>query len=204
MKAAAFREDSVTSALQSAAEMLGETPSSRFPSMALWRAAQKDDFPSGGVPVAQVRKVQDDVGALRSKILRDAEHSEFFEKLVSFVLGVGVTILVVSSLIVLFSSGHWTLEVLAVWIPSFIGALHSYSSQKQIAHRKTTSRRFISELELIQDQLLQIVSRRVVIDDQSEEKQELVDCLKTLCLMAGRYGQEELRFAMADSPNVPV
>jgi len=203
LKAALTSGIKAAATFQSAAQLLGVEPSSSFPTMALWRAAQDDRCCLRPFTPDQLAKLKEQVAGVYEQ-MRDRVHRHHSGEAATTTaswLGAAVVLLCITYAIwqhSLFS------EFLAIWLPSAVGAIHSTAFRRQLVRRIGVAQEFIAELVFVQKQLYSLVPDNELDADNSEAADTLTATLRVLCRAAGEHAQNELQFALGEVPQVPL
>jgi len=187
---------------QSAAELLGQKRSDLFPGMALWRAAQTEESHVGFFSSQTLRQVKEQVYTTYEQVTEEMEAHHMEEKRAITLSWVSV-IVVLCCIAYAWGTHDPYSELLAIWLPSAIGAIHASMWRRQIINRIGASREFLSELAFVRSQLMSLVPNDK-LDDNNQHVEMLRETLKVLCLAAAEHTQRQLQFAIGEEPNVPV
>jgi hypothetical protein len=190
---------------QPAAELLGIAQSRDFPNMALWKAAQdldKQPSPEDPNPSRQrelVVQVKMEIAALLENMKKSIRHHYFLERLATLATLAAIAAVIACNLYIVLIEHRTDVELLAVWLPSLIGAIYSFNFRK----------RTVQHIETIRDFLLQLDFAKVRIYAPTEEdpmiSQQLFRAnLRLLCKIVALFSQREIQFALADQPQVPM
>lgn len=203
LKSALASETTIAGEFQSAVEILDQKPSQQFPSMTLWRAAQSEQATKLNLSSSALRNLKEQLGKTYDRLRNEIEdhHSkEAISRALSW-----ISALAILSCIGYAVYAHALIsELLAIWLPSAVGAVHGSVWRRQLVHRIGAGKEFLSELSFVQKQL-----NALVPDDKLDESNEkgaeiLTATLRALCLSAGEHTQRRLQFAIAEDPNLPI
>jgi hypothetical protein len=203
LKSALNSETTIAREFQSAVEILGRRPSQLFPSMALWRAAQDEQKAAPNLSSSSLRNLKEQVGKTYGRLQKEIEDHHAKE-------AISTTLSWISALTILFCIGYAVYahallsELLAIWLPSAVGAVHGSVWRRQLVHRIGAGKEFLSELSFVQRQLNTLVPEDKL--DQSNEKhvEILTATLRALCQSAAEHTQRRLQFAIAEDPSIPI
>ncbi len=199
LKAAVAHGTRIALEFQCVVESLGQKPSELFPSMALWRVAQSEESPAAELSAQALRKVKDQVYAIHDEVQEEVERHHRAEKLALIFSWVSVGAVLCCIYYAL--QGSANAELLAIWLPSAVGAVHSWSGRRQISNRIGAGREFLSELAFVKSRLMHLAP-----DDQTSGSadRDLIGALRVLCRAAAEHIQRQMQFAIAEDPHTPV
>ena len=194
---------SIARAFQPAVKLLGQRTSADFPQMALWRAGQ------ASVPAhpqdadySLMSEVGAQLGQTLEELRSEVEHNHRNELFASVGAVIAVVTVVASNLWLTFISHLASLELLAIWLPALIGAFHVWNYRRRGNQRLSLLLETIPQLRFIQQRLLSLsLPQQPHNDDQSASRRA---ALQLLCRVIGHYCQQEVRFALAQEPHLPV
>ena len=206
MKAAVGTGLSMARAFQPVVKLLGQRTSTDFPQMALWRAGQVSDPAHRQYDDALTNSLTAEIGAKLGKTLEEmrseVKRNHRNEQTANIGALIAVVAVVTSNLWLIFVSHETSLELLAIWLPSLIGALHVSNYRKHGNQHLSLLLETIPQLRFVQQRLLSLsLPQAPHNDDQSVSRNA---ALRLLCRVIGRYCQEEVRFALAQEPRLPV
>lgn len=207
LKAAVGAGVQVAARYQLAAQILGEPGSQQFPQMTLWRAAQTGPRPDPGS--LHSRENVGRLGTLRgylaetldeinAGIRRDLgiERAGELAEVASVLLAIG------GNLWLIFVSHLEPIELVALWLPSLIGALHSLRSRRRTAERIPLLSAFSKQLAFLKTQLQALADWSAEEPAQKSATREAV--LRFVCKVIGQYCQSELQLATSQHPDLPA
>jgi hypothetical protein len=177
--------------------------------MSLWRAAQMH---GNVIPAhrsesvedkAKLAEIRERVGSTLAEMNEGVERSRRIEHMAEAGEVVAIIIVVASNIGLIANPEVPLLELLPMWLPSVIGALHSFSNRKRLSQRAAILTEFMGQLQFIRTQLqaLDAPSPAVGAEDVMPAREA---SLRLLCRIVGQYCQEELRLAIAQRPSLPV
>jgi hypothetical protein len=188
---------------QIAVRLMGHRPSSKFPGMALWRSAQSDE------PLPDVISLHD-IGLLKAQIYRTYDEvqeemhryhiTEVAAESLSWIAAAAVLLCIVFSIQ---AKSEWS-ELLAIWLPSVVGAVHAYVWRRQFVRRLSAGKQLLTHLGFAKAQILSLISNPKIEGKDSEERGRLLATIRMLCRVTAEHTQWQLRFAIAEDPNLPV
>lgn len=193
---------------QVAVELLGHKPSLLFPGVTLWRAAQGPDAeraglghePDAATSTALRARLAQTVAAtlvsIRNEIGRYArtEHAARGATLAA------ILAIIACNLVLLTHDHIEAVELLSVWLPSLVGALHAFNARRQVVERLAALGEFAGQLKFVSDQLFALVPRHA----QPASKAVADDfriTLKLLCRIVGQHSQRLFGYALAEEPS---
>lgn len=187
---------------QGAVQLLGQSPSQSFPSMALWRAAQRDDILHPNLTADGLRKLKEQIYTTQDRInnyVKSYHASESMAERISWVSAV----LVLGLILVAMLSHTEIFELLAIWLPSVVGAVNASAWRRQLIRRANVGRDFLSELHFVRVRLLHLAPKDDSVPNGAHEEEALA-AIRSLCRATAEYTQHQLWFALAEDPHVPV
>lgn len=207
LKAAVSAGVKVAARYQLAAQILGEPGSRQFPQMTLWRAAQSGPRPDPGTlfsteNVARLKTLRaclaETVEEINGGIRRDIaiERTGEVAEVISVLLAVG------GNLWLIFVSHLEAIELVSLWLPSLIGALHTLRSHRRTAERIPLLTAFSKQLGFVKTQLQALTDWTAEEPAQKSATREAV--LRFLCKTIGQYCQSELQLATSQRPDLPA
>jgi hypothetical protein len=207
LKAAVSAGVNVATRYQLAAQILGEPGSTQFPQMTLWRAAQAAAREDPGTLYSAenterlsalrtyLAETLAEIGAGIRRDLRIERASEIAE-LMSVLLAVG------GNLWLIFVSHLEAIELVSLWLPSLIGALHALRSHKRTAERIPLLNAFFKQLGFVGTQLRALAEWTPDEPSQKSATREAV--LRFVCKIIGQYCQSELQLATSQHAEMPA
>lgn len=204
LKAAAATGDIVASKLQVAAEILGQSSSSKFPGMTLWRAAQLDVAIPTVLSSSKLRELKTTLSDLQQNTFDEVAHYARAERISRFIVISTISIMISLLIYLLAFQHHWQIELVAIWLPSVVGAVHAFDARKKMDHRAMSARSFFSEIKFVGDELYRILPNDSDIQPNSVAHQEVTALIKALCKFAGDYSQNELELSIQEKLPVVV
>jgi hypothetical protein len=203
LKRAVSSGSEIASNFQCAVGLLGQTGSDLFPDMALWRAAQSDHECPDFFSSQAIRCVKDRVSAAYEDERLDIEEHHTEEKRTNLLSWIAA--LIVCACIVCAISIKWQpLELLAIWLPSVVGAMHASASRRQILNRIGAGQEFLAELAFVRSQLMSLVPDDLLDTQDTARAETFCATLRVLCRAAAEHAQRKLQFAIGENPNVAV
>jgi hypothetical protein len=188
---------------QSAAELLGDRRSVDFPQMALWRAAQSPELHARAYSGDNAKMLEDlrkQVAQTIPEIKAKIAPARRIET-ISTVGGIVAVACVLASNLCLILRDWSPIELVAVCLPSLIGALHALGQQKRVADQIPLLTELARQLEFIRTQLLRHAGWSETETADSRASREAT--LRTLCKVIGQYSQAELRLAIRSQLSIP-
>jgi len=203
LKSALTSGADVATTFQGAAQLLGEKPSETFPDMTLWRAAQDDRaFTPTFLPDA-LSKLKSEVSKTYERVKKDVTRHHATEAVTTMAswLGAGLVLVCVAYAV----WGHSLFsELLAIWLPSAVGAIHSNAVRRQIVGRITAGQEFVAELLFVRKQLSNLVPDNRLEPNDTQAVETMNATLRVLCRAAAEHSQYELQFALGEIVQVPM
>jgi len=199
LKAAVANGTRIASEFQCIVESLGQKASEFFPSMALWRAAQTEDSPGIELSPEALRGVKDQVYAIHEEVQQEVERHRRAEKLALALSWVSVAAVLCCIYYAL--QGSPNSELLAIWLPSAVGAVHAWTWRRQISNRIGAGREFLSELAFVKSQLMHLTPDNQISRNTARD---VIGVLRVLCRAAAEHTQRQMQFAIAEGPQIPV
>jgi hypothetical protein len=185
---------------ESAVELLGHPLSARFPGMAMWRAAQARPADAGARP-----RSADDAALLQSlheatvrrlRLLDDEmHHAHWREAAASWATLVAFGLVLAANVALLVGPHLVVVELLAIWIPALVSAIHSFDWRRRTAERVTAMCQLADRLRFAQQRLLA---------DGRTPGPARDAVLRVLCAAAAQHSQHELKLALAAEAPLPV
>ncbi len=188
---------------QCVAQLLGEQTSEIFPSMTLWRAAQSEDHKIAFFPSEMLRRVKSELFDTYDRVRKEMEGHHREEKRIVKLTWISAGTILCCIIWALWSHSR-SFELLAIWLPSAVGALHTSVWRRQVASRIGASRELLSELSFVKSKLMSLVPNDTLEPRGEAEHEMLRATLKMLCRVAAEHTQRELQFAIGEDPNVPI
>jgi hypothetical protein len=203
LKAAVVAGVGVATRLQAAAEILGRRRSGLFPSMALWKAGQSDKSPNKVYDPGLIDELKKELAGIQERVERDIGTHQDAESWAQLAPWVAIGIIVVS--IALAIATHSLLsELLAIWLPSLVGAYQGRMARRQLSKRIGVGTEFKSQLEFARRSLVTLEQDSNGDENDADQIELLNTTLKVLCRAAGEYSRLQLEFAIGDTPELPV
>jgi len=185
---------------ESAVALLGHSPSKFFPGMTLWRAAQSQT-PDVGTTEARANDhhlMQSLHSALVSRLrLLDNEihHVHRREALASWVTLAAFVLVLVANVSLLMGAHGTGAEVLVIWIPALVSALHAFDLRRRTAERVTA-------MKVLADRLRYAQSRLRSDGEVPGPSRDAV--LRVICRATAQFSQRELKLAVAADAPLPL
>lgn len=193
----------ISRSFQGAAELLGEPRSEAFPAMALWRAAQKDSSAGQSLLPDAIKQVKEQVSIAYEQVKKEIREHHTTETLATTASWSAAAIILsciayASLLHSLFS------ELLAIWLPSVVAAVHGAAVRRHIARRISGGQQFVSELAFVQKQLYRLAPENSLNPDDHQATLSLSATLRVLCRAVAEHSQRELQFAAEETVGLPI
>jgi hypothetical protein len=188
---------------QGAAELLGEPRSEAFPAMALWRAAQKDSSAVQSFLPSGIKQVKEQVSIAYEQVkkeIREHHTTEAFATIASW--SAAAIILSCITYAVLLHSLFF--ELLAIWLPSVVAAVHGAAVKRHIARRISGGQQFVSEMAFVQKQLYSLAPENSLNPHDHQAALSLSATLRVLSRAVAEHSQRELQFAAEETVALPV
>lgn len=210
LKAAVRSSFGVARDFQAAVRLLGYRASGNFPSMSLWRAAQKQTSATPGSVIgalgtqadALMKDLKNHLGATRDALRHELEHYHRAERIATWSALVALVAIVACNLYLLLVGHAPVMELFAIWLPSLIGALHTFNLRRQVATRVSAIRAFAAQLKFVSEQLYAIVPGAVTA--LARPADDLESALKVLCKVVAQHAQTQVQLAVAEVPKLPL
>jgi hypothetical protein len=193
---------------QCAVELLAEPASQRFPAMSLWRAAQQQMLPEGALKPeirtsdpAREGEVKAEIGATLASLKEQVQHAHRLERVASITTLCAFVAIIVGNLVLLGGVHAPAIEVVAIWLPSVIGAGHLFNFRRRTVDRIGAMNEFTAQLKFIQTRLFQ---DSPPLQPGSQDGTWRVANLRLLCKVVAQHSQRELGFALFDEPQLPL
>ena len=194
---------------QVAVELLGQRPSLLFPGLALWRAAQTTDVdradtghdPGAAAYVALRDRLVQAVGVTLVSIRGEIDRHARAEHVARIATVVTIIAIVICNLVLLTRRHSEGLELLSVWLPSLIGALHAFNARRQVAEKLSVLREFAGQLKFVSDQAFTLFPRH---SPGVQAVADLRTTLRLLCKIVGQHSQRLFAYALAEEPAPPL
>jgi hypothetical protein len=203
LKAAVSAGTNIARDFQSAVELLGQNRSDLFPDMALWRAAQSDQHGPDFFSPQGLRSLKEQVFTTYDCVREEIEGHHSEEKRTMFFSWIAVLVVLGCTACAWWTHAHF-FELLAIWLPSAVGAMHASVWRRQIVNRIGAGREFLSELAFVRSQLMSLVPNDRLETKDVHQAETLRATLRVLCRAVGEHTQRKLQFAIAEDPNVAV
>lgn len=194
---------------QVSVELLGHRSSFEFPSMSLWRAAQMPsptlaeiETPAGWTEL--VKKLKNQLHATQDTILYQLKRHEAEEQIAKWGSIVAVIAIICCNAYLLCVDHSIKTELFAIWLPSLVGALHAFNSRRQVGQRIDALQELSAELKFLQHQLLRFVRVETAAPPDAMPIEDFKATVRLLCKVVGQYTQRQMRFALAETPDLPV
>jgi hypothetical protein len=200
LKSAVIAETTIAREFQSAVEILGRKPSQSFPSMALWRAAQDELGNELNLSSSSLASLNEQVGKTYARLQREIERHHTSEALATALSWASALVILLCIGYAIYARAFY-FELLAIWLPSAISAVHGAVWRRQLVHRITAGKEFLSELSFVQKQMNALMPQNKLEESGVEI---LIATLRALCQSAGEHTQRRLQFAIAEDPSIPV
>jgi len=202
LKAAVQAGRKIASDFQIAIWFFGYQPSDLFPEMALWRAAQVDDDIKPQITPENIRQLNVIIDATIFKTEHEISKHKgmaLYAKVASWASAIAILFCIGIAMI----THSPIFEAIAIWLPSFIGSLHTTVWRSQVMSRVPTTQLFLSQLKFVRKQLILYTNGINEATDMTESKIKLLAILKILCRLAAMQSQMEITNAMAQHPEPP-
>lgn len=189
---------------QDFAEAIGERGSALFPNMVLWRAVQRPNDSMASFKRDCLENVKDKLNILLDNERVKLEKLRNLETLAhSAIYAAGAVILLTIS-VLLFFKHSWWLEIFAIWLPSVVAALHSFSYRKNVQQSIATGEEFVVEMAFVKQRLTALTHAKNDIEIGSEAHIEVSSVLRLLCKCIAQVTQGEVARAAAGKLDIPV
>lgn len=200
LRAAVFECFEDAACFQVVAEALGLKPSTKFPSMVLWRAGQEGDATiSLQANQTQLKSIKSVIDHFSERINKQIVHLKREEALIDWLSW--IVVFAVMLCLVTASMFHWLIpKLIAIWLPSAIGTAHAWTWQRQSLHRLGAYSELLQELRFVRSKLVALAPDNQVSESN---KKELATYLRMLCLCVARHGQREIQFTTTPQPIPP-
>lgn len=188
---------------QVAVQLLGQVPSQDFPNMALWRAGQDTDaeIAPGQDPSSQeglLVAVKEEIAGLIEKMKASKARFHHQESLATIATIAAIVAVIACNTFLVLVERRISVELFAIWLPSLIGAIHSFHFRKQTTQHIDTVNEFLMQLHFIKVRIYAPVA------DSKSAQPILRANLRLLCKIVAQYNQREIQYAISDLPQVPI
>lgn len=185
---------------ESAVELLGLMPSTSFPGMALWRAAQSrttDADPNRShVNDPALLEVLHDALVRRLRLLdNEIHHAHRREAIASWGTFVAFAVVVATNVWLVLVAHDTVAEFVVIWIPALVSAVHAFDLRRRTAERVSVMQELADRLRFAQVRL------RADGDAPGPARDA---ALRVICAAAAQFSQRELKLALAADAPLPV
>lgn len=200
-------------AFQCAVRLLGHRASDEFPGMALWRAAQSpqeglaDLHLSRNDPEvdADLTLLKSTLGKERAALLHEFHAHHRTEQVAMWAGLASLALICTFNAWLVFLSHSVSLEVMVVWLPSLIAALHAHNHRRQVTQRASGTGDLLAELQFVSERILaDSAGGSASLHADAQARSRLAAALAVLCKTIGVHTQARWRFALAAHPQLPV
>lgn len=202
LKAAVISGIEAATAFQCAPRMLGVQPSPVFPTMALWRAAQDESLTVQATPEG-LKELKESVSATYERVKLELQESHSTEAVASTTSWVGLVIILICMAYAMWTHSQFS-ELVAIWLPSAVGAIHSSALRRQLERRIGAGQEFLAELLFVRKELNRIAPDDNVDADNAAALESLTAVLRVLSRIGGEYSQTQLQLAIAEAVQIPL
>lgn len=182
---------------------LGERTSDSFPMMSLWRAAQAGGEPTPAPEQASLSAIKERLNATIDRLISDLYRHHKLERAVETLSWVAAAV-VLAAIAAAAATHHIEYKLLAIWMPSVVGACHAWLWQRKIRERADGERELVSTLQFARSRLVALTREGRVIEEKSAAQEELIETLRFLCRCIAGHTQRELRLHVSSETPVPV
>lgn len=198
---------------QCAVRLLGHRASAQFPGMALWRAAQSpqdgradQSLSRGGPEVdADLTQLKSSLGKERAALLHEFHTHHQTERLALWAGMASLALICMFNAWLVFVSHSVALEVMVVWLPALIAALHAHNHRRQVAQRASGTGDLLAELQFVSERILaDSAGGSASLHTDPQARNRLSAALAVLCKTIGAHTQARWRLALAEHPELPV
>jgi hypothetical protein len=212
LKAAVASANNVAKEFQSAVRLLGHKESVEFSGMAVWRAAQTtvplvptEEMQSFQAPIdVQILETKNRLIAINQRFTAEMRHHLTTERVATYANIFAIIAVLACILSLIFWRSSIAVELLAIWIPSLIGAIHTFNTRRQLAQRHAATLEFCSQLRFVREQIFALASTPFTHISDPQRWKDFQATLQVLCKIVGQYGQRRLQFALSDTPKTPI
>ncbi len=204
---------------QCAVALLGCRASSGFPGMSLWRAAQLtgplDIEPViaglGSKADALMRELKSRLGKTRDALGNELKRYHAAERIAAWSALAALVAIVACNLYLLLVKHAEPLEkraavveLFSIWLPSLIGALHTFNLRRHLSTRLSAIRTFSAQLKFASDQVFAIVPGSTSALSDARTGEDLKATLKVLCRVVAQHTQSQVQLAVLEVPELPL
>lgn len=186
---------------KSAAELLGHTPSTDFPGMVLWRAAQskRPESSTTSTPPEREKELLNDLhGAITNrlhKIKSEIKRIQTREEIASKATTLAFTAVLLANALLLLNHHGLLIEITVIWAPAAVAAIHTFDLRRRTAERVAIMQHFYDRLSFAQSRLRA---------DNGETASTRTTILRLICTAAAQFSQRELKLAISLEPPLPI
>jgi hypothetical protein len=190
---------------QATVQLLGHVPSRDFPNMALWRAgqdltdAQTDCYQDHSSKDALLVAVKEEIAALIERMKRSKARFQHQESLATIATIAAIVGVIACNTFLVLVKRRISVELFAIWLPSLIGAIHSFHFRKRTTQHIDTVNEFLMQLHFIKVRIYAPVPA-----DSKSAGQIFRANLRLLCKIVAQYNQREIQYSISDLPQVPI
>ncbi|MFN7938161.1 MAG: hypothetical protein U0R19_32840 [Bryobacteraceae bacterium] len=200
-KAAMKSATRIAAEFQQAAQILGQTTCTMFPSMALWRAAQMEPPPLTFTS-EEFHQLRERVIHTESQMAKQTHRHHKHESWGEWLVWITCALILACVGAAIYTHGP-VFEVIAILLPSIVTAVHAYLARRQTLHRVDAGKAFLSELRFVKEQL-NALARGPIVDPAKIDRDRFAAVLRVLCKAVAQHTQRELEFALREQPNLPL
>lgn len=188
---------------QTVVAALGQRQSEAFPMMALWRAAQADSGSTQPPQQTSLSAIKERLNATIDRLTSDLHRHHKLERSVEKLswIAAAVVLAALAAAATTHQSGY---KLLAIWLPSVVGACHAWLWQRQIRERADSERELISTLQFARNRLMALTREARSAEEKSTAQTELIETLRFLCRCIASHTQRELKLHVSSETPVPV
>jgi len=203
LKSALTSGAEVATTFQGAVQLLGEKPSEAFPGMTLWRGAQDDRALTPTFLPDALSKLKEEVSKTYERVKKNVTRHHVTETATMVASWLGAALVLICIAYAVWWHSLFS-ELLAIWLPSAVGAIHSNAVRRQIVRRITAGQEFVAELLFVRKQLSNLVPDNLLDPNDTQAVETLNATLRVLCRAAAEHSQYELQFALGEIVQVPM
>ena len=212
LKAAVVSSFGTARDFQCAVALLGCRASSGFPAMALWRAAQLAGPPDiepviaglGSKADALMRELKNRLGKTRDALGNELKRYHTAERIAAWSALAALVVIVACNLYLLLVRHATVPALFSIWLPSLIGALHTFNLRRHLSTRLSAIRTFSAQLKFASDQVFAIVPGSTSALSDARTGEDLKATLKVLCKVVAQHTQSQVQLAVLEVPELPL
>lgn len=203
LRVAIVSADAIARRFQVAAQAAGVAASELFPMMSLWRAAQGEIDATPMLTQDRITTLKSLIDESYQHILHDLERHHRLERRADLLSWLAVAV-VLFCLGMVAMAHQQPYKLLAIWLPSVVGAAHAWTWRRQSLGRVNAASEMLKELRFIKARLVSVHSGASVQGTQAAAESDALAAVRMLCHTIARYSQRELRFTAAETAGIPV